>query len=244
MMKWVILIGWSALWSMVGAQSPVPSSELKEETVAEKRKSYEGSMKVLEDYRKKQATALSRASRQEKAAILKAVRGHLEKVLCEEVFPAWDGTVWDFNGISQKPGEGKIACGYFVSTCLKHVGFKVPRIKLAQQPSQKIIRTFMPRSAMGISAGKSIGQIRDYLIKKGDGLYLIGLDRHVGFVSVRGDKLFFIHSSYYRPEAVVKAEPIDSVNPMRDSNYRVIGKLFSDAMVEKWVRGHSFAVAK
>lgn len=243
-MKWVILGGAIAMSTIAGAQSPVESSKLKSETVAEKRKGYEATLQKIEEYRKKQAGLLRSASRKQRGAILEEVRKRLETVLCEEVFPAWDGTVWDFNGISENPGEGKIACGYFVSTCLKHVGFKVSRIKLAQQPSQKIIRTFMPRSAMGISAGKTIQQIRDYLLEKGDGLYIIGLDRHVGFVSVRGEKLFFVHSSYYRPKAVVKVEPIDSVNPMRDSNYRVIGKLFSDPMVEKWIRGQSYAVAK
>ncbi len=29
----------------------------------------------------------------------------------------WDDTTWDFYGMSRIPGEGEIACGYFVTTC-------------------------------------------------------------------------------------------------------------------------------
>ena len=38
-------------------------------------------------------------------------------LLTDKIFPYWYGTDWDFNGTTQKPNEGKIACGYFV-TCL------------------------------------------------------------------------------------------------------------------------------
>ena len=43
-------------------------------------------------------------------------------VMTDSVFPHWMGTKWDFNGVSNVPGKGMIACGYFVSTTLKHVG--------------------------------------------------------------------------------------------------------------------------
>ena len=38
--------------------------------------------------------------------------------LADSVFPAWYGTKWDFNGHTNVPKEGLIACGYFVSTTL------------------------------------------------------------------------------------------------------------------------------
>jgi hypothetical protein len=34
----------------------------------------------------------------------------------ETIIPAWIGTGWDFNGITEKPQQGSIACGYFVTT--------------------------------------------------------------------------------------------------------------------------------
>jgi hypothetical protein len=32
----------------------------------------------------------------------------------KNIVPSWIGTAWDFNGISQTPQKGSIACGYFV----------------------------------------------------------------------------------------------------------------------------------
>src|SRR5688572_15466983 len=41
----------------------------------------------------------------------------------------WTGTPWDFNGVTRKPGEGKIACGYFITNTLTDLGFTLERIK-------------------------------------------------------------------------------------------------------------------
>ena len=163
----------------------------------------------------------------------------------KQIVPHWIGTPWDYNGVTQTPGKGKIACGYFVSTCLAHLGFKVSRIRLAQQPSQRIIETFMKRSQRKILAGGiSMEKIRAHLKKQGDGIYIVGLDTHVGFVSVEGDDMAFVHSSYYRPESYVKAERIDSRNPLNDSKYRVFGKIFAGDMVIKWLAGHQYVVKR
>src|SRR5687768_9423034 len=35
------------------------------------------------------------------------------------LFPFWEGTDWDFNGTTEVPGKGSIACGYFVTTILR-----------------------------------------------------------------------------------------------------------------------------
>jgi hypothetical protein len=42
---------------------------------------------------------------------------------------------------SETPGRGEIACGYFVSTVLRDAGFGVERVRLAQQASERIVRT-------------------------------------------------------------------------------------------------------
>ena len=70
--------------------------------------------------------------------------------------------------------------------------------------------------------------VRGYLERTGEGIYVVGLDNHVGFVAVRGDEMVFVHSSFFGEGRDVVAEPIDSHNPLRISNYRVFGKLFSD----------------
>ncbi|MFT7592013.1 MAG: hypothetical protein ACI9UJ_001942, partial [bacterium] len=57
----------------------------------------------------------------------------IERALVNSVFHFWYGTSWDFNGYTKTPNKGTVACGYFVSTTLKHIGFNVNRYKLAQQ---------------------------------------------------------------------------------------------------------------
>src|SRR4029453_1954809 len=52
----------------------------------------------------------------------------------DSLFVCWYGTAWDFNGITEEPGKGKIACGYFVTTILRDLGIPVKRYKHAQRP--------------------------------------------------------------------------------------------------------------
>lgn len=222
----------------------VYSGDLTAEQVQVKRADYQVRLGELEEFRKKQAAAYAAAGGAQKAGVIRDSRVELEKSLRQDVFPAWFGTDWDFNGTTTTPGVGKIACGYFVSTCLTQVGFKVNRIKLAQQASQKIIETFMPKTERKILGdAKPMEVIRAFLQGKGDGIYLVGLDQHVGFISVVGEDMAFVHSSYYQPDSCVQAEKIETKNPLSDSKYRVIGKLFSDDMVVGWLEGRIYPVA-
>ena len=65
------------------------------------------------------------------------------ELMMPEMMRCWLGTPYDFNGTAEKPGDGKIACGYFVSTVIRDTGFRVNRFKFAQQPSENILRTFI-----------------------------------------------------------------------------------------------------
>ena len=218
-------------------------AEVTKEIIEQKRKDYQVNLTELDEYRKKQAERYRVADATAKAVILTETRKHLEAELLQDIFPAWYGTDWAFHGTSTKPGEGAIACGYFVSTCLFHAGFKVERVKLAQQASQKIIETLMAKKDRDILAGgKPMEKVREYLKNEGDGIYIVGLDSHVGFISVSGEDMTFIHSSYYEPDSFVKSEKIDSKNPLSDSQYRVFGKMLSDEMMVGWLTGREYFV--
>jgi hypothetical protein len=209
------------------------------------REDYAKHREEFEAYRKREYQRYLESDAEGRVAVIRSARRELEKHLRTRIFPAWYGTDWDFNGVSTVPGEGKIACGYFVSTCLTHVGFDVSRIRLAQQPSQRIIETFMAKDKRTILAGgKPMADIRAYLKAQGDGIHIVGLDSHVGFVSVEGEEMVFVHSSYYEPDSFVKAERIDSHNPLSDSKYRVFGKIFADEMVVNWLSGHKYSVGQ
>ncbi len=129
----------------------------------------------------------------------------LEEVLINKIFPFWYGTPWDFNGHTDVPNEGNIACGYFVSTTLKHLGFNLNRYKLAQQ---------LPiHEAKTLSVGEPILKIKnddfEICLEKiktnlSNGIYFVGLDvNHVGFLLKRKKHLLFIHANYGSPAEVI-----------------------------------------
>ena len=90
--------------------------------------------------RKRQSLARGYAqarSANEMFKIRTEARETLESAL-PKLMRCWLGTAWDFSGTSQIPGEGRIACGYYVSTVMRDAGFDLERIRLAQQPSQTL----------------------------------------------------------------------------------------------------------
>ena len=79
------------------------------------------------------------ATRDQQAHVIAEARTFVTRSIYAEIFPSWYGTAWDFNGTTEMPQQGKIACGYFVSTVLRDAGWKVQRTRLAQQASENII---------------------------------------------------------------------------------------------------------
>ena len=90
-------------------------------------------------------------------------------------------------------------------------------------------------------SGASIEKVKTYFQEREDGLYVAGLDNHVGFVYKRGKKLQFVHASYYNPKEGVKSEDLDSKNPLSESQYRVIGRILDKEMVRKWILEEEYA---
>jgi hypothetical protein len=170
----------------------------------------------------------------EKKKIIKEARKYLIYNIKDSLFNYWYGTPWDFYGTTTVPGKGKIACGYFVTTVLQDAGFKIPRIKWAQLASENMILRFSPENVKRFP-NKSFSEVQSYLIKEGEGLYLTGLDCHVGFLFVDKDTVLFIHSNYFYPKLGVMSERIAGYNPFYLSRYRVVSKLFSDEMIVNWI---------
>lgn len=172
-----------------------------------------------------------------RSAVRKEAARYLESALVDAVLPRWDGTPWSFSGTSATPRTGSIACGYFVSTTLEEAGLRVERRRLAQQPAEDIIETLAPPEAIARFSDVPVEKFEAAVAARGDGLYVVGLDIHVGFLVVRGGEVLFHHSSYVGPTAVVR-EQARASSPLVQSRYRVIGKLFTDdALVEAWLRG-------
>jgi len=168
------------------------------------------------------------------------------RVILEHVLPAmmrcWLGTPWDFNGTAVGPGKGRIACGYFVATVLKDSGFQVNRYKLAQQPSENILRSFLPKESCALTVGKDYPNFAAAVEMGEQGIYLVGLDTHVAFLVVGREGFRFIHSSGSRPWCVVD-ENRDEAQVLAKSNWRMLGNLTADAgVVRRWLKAEKIAV--
>ncbi len=222
---------------------PPAPEEIAESPPAPDSETYEALKESLAHWRERLAADYHAApGGAERRVVLDDARTVLETTL-PAMMRCWLGTPWDFNGIASGPGEEGIACGYFVSTVLRDAGFRVHRYHLAQQPSGNIMRTFLPRASCKLTVGMDYDEFADALEASDPGIYIVGLDTHVGFLVVGGDGVFrFIHSSGSRPWAVVD-EPREDARVLAASNWRMLGHLTADReVVRKWLAGKVFPV--
>lgn len=211
------------------AQAPVPDRakwDLLREDLQRWRKHYAESYRMA-------------ATSNEKKVVIEEARTLLEHTM-PEMMRCWLGTPWDFNGTATQPGEGKIACGYFVTTVLEAAGFRIERTALAQQASELILRTFLPKDELRVRAGIPYKTFRFETTRGRPGIYLIGLDTHVGFVVVKDQEFRFIHSSGSQPWCVVD-ESSEQALVLERSQYRVLGNITaSDEVIRRWLMGEKF----
>lgn len=155
-------------------------------------------------------------------------------IMTDSVFPDWMGTKWDFNGISNVPGKGMIACGYFVSTTLKHIGFNLNRYKLAQQGASTVVDVLCGKDKMRSVLESDIIQ---KLKNLGDNrLYVVGLDYHIGFLAVENNQVYFIHSDYFKGKVV--REKADDSTSFSSTKAYVYGELTNNqSLFTKWKNG-------
>jgi len=173
----------------------------------------------------------------DKKKLIKKAKDHFYHTMTDSLFMYWYGTSWDFNGITQKPREGNIACGYFVTTTLSHCGLKVERVHLAQQPAAKIIKTVCKQSTIKTFSNGNLTGLMNHMKKSKDGLYIIGLDNHVGYIDKRDTALYMIHSSGMHPYEVT-IERMEDSNPVVKSQLHMIGSVTeNDDLFVRWMGG-------
>ena len=183
---------------------------------------------------------LKTTSERDKKSIIKETQNFLFDILTEKILPPWLGTPWSFNGTTRTPGEGSIACGTFVVYILQDVGFKIPS-KMARQPSENIIKNLIgTKDIKRFVNAASMEQVKNWIVESGEGLYIVGLDMHVGFMINKNNNITFFHSNYYNPPLRVVNQDLMETSPLTDSKYRVLGKILDEKMTEKWVIGDSF----
>jgi hypothetical protein len=172
----------------------------------------------------------------DKKEVIDQAKTYLHEVLQNNIFPSWLGTPWSFYGDAEFPFQGSIACGSFVEKVLKHTGFRVDN-RLSSQPSEYIIRNMISGDNIKRFSNIPIHIFNDEINNLGEGIYIVGLDNHVGFLYLLEGKYRFIHSHGY----LFVLSELPSLSPiLRRSKYRVVGKLFDANMIEHWLYGKNF----
>ncbi|MDG5490427.1 hypothetical protein [Psychroserpens sp. SPM9] len=159
---------------------------------------------------------------------------YLYSKLLNTIVPHWYGTEWDFNGHTNIPNQGEIACGYFVSTTLKHLGFNLNRYKMAQQAGLIEAQMLQPKAQLQIFSNLSFESLKAKVNSVyTDGVYFVGLDNHVGYVLVKNKELYFLHSSYYDDKVMIE---LAETSPCFPSNIYVFAEVSTNKhLVKRWI---------
>lgn len=160
------------------------------------------------------------------------------EALLTSIIPHWYGTPWDFNGYTDTPKQGKIACGYFVSTTLLHTGIMLDRYKLAQQgPRDECVALSLHQkfwTFAGFPAGARAKTINEALK---EGLYFIGLDEsHVGYLLKQEGELYLIHANY-TGDAVVTIQPLMQSVFQHFTTWHIAEITYNRALLGYWLSG-------
>lgn len=166
----------------------------------------------------------------------------LEDYLLNKIIPHWYGTEWDFNGYTAIPNQGVIACGYFVSTTLLHVGIKINRYHLAQQGGTNEAKSLAIiddnyRTFWGLDSLQTIMK-RDYE----DGLYFVGLDNHVGYLYMKNKELYFIHSNYIDDKVMLEKAAYSQA--FQSKIYVIAEITANEELLEKWRKDETINVIR
>ncbi|MCH8319094.1 MAG: hypothetical protein IIA88_11480, partial [Bacteroidetes bacterium] len=174
---------------------------------------------------------------------LDSVRNFFTESLLNGIIPYWYGTKWDFDGYTATPKNGKIACGYFVSTTLQHIGLNLNRYRFAQQTPINEAKTLCLNDSVitfSDSTANLISAVRKEFEK---GIYFVGLEsNHVGFLLKRNEEVFFIHSNYLGPQEVVIERAINSEVLLYYTAFYLAEITVNDNLMRKWLNGDEVEV--
>jgi hypothetical protein len=179
-----------------------------------------------------------------RAAVRDEARRYIVDTLESRVFPAWMGMpsaggVQATASMPHQPGM-YISCSYFLTAALQNAGLVLEsRARFAQAPAAWIERALLPPGRQIHRYGNlSPDELERRLVELGEGLYVVGLDIHVGFIVVRDGHAWFVHSSYTPPGTVVK-EPVvtsEAIALSRRKGYWISPLFRDDRIVEMWLR--------
>lgn len=173
-------------------------------------------------------------SNENKANTLNEARIKLTESLFQDIFNHWYTTKWSFEGHTETPKQGTIACGYFVFTTLRDVGFNLNRYKLAQKSPEEEAKSIACGTTIEKLQNVTKQELKKYFLKQKDGIYFIGLDFHVGYIYKNNQEVHFIHSNYIDNKGVMK-ETIENSKAIVSSKYFIASITHNDNLIKKWL---------
>ena len=207
---------------------------------------YEAALDALEGKR----TALHQRfitsnSPTDRAAIRRHARAVVLGAITDTILPAWMGTPWGLgpNSTAIRPHQpGKVVgCSYFVTGVLMNAGLRLKsRAHFAQAPSVLMQQSLTPeRRDLHRFPGMPFDVLTRRLLALGDGVYIVGLNIHTGFLVIKSGAVHVVHASYTPPNQVVD-EALGESLVIAYSFQRgyVVTPLFKDdRLVDFWLSG-------
>jgi len=234
MKRWLLcvsLLASAGLIRLACTGYPPPSLEGKKE----KKRDYFAEVRQIKERQQELRRAFSEGRNQD--SLVKVASNYIHYQVSRNLYDYWYGTPWEFYGTTDTPQVGSIACGYFVTTLLRDAGVKLNRRELAETYSEKMINTLIQRNCIKKYTPFNLPDFVNDLKQKGDGLYIVGLDLHTGFMSVENGEVWFIHSTVLSPGCVIKEKAIGSA-ALIYNKYTVCGCLTRDReFITRWIKG-------
>ena len=182
-----------------------------------------------------QKTAKTYTQSTEKNEALKNAGMVLDSLIYHQIIPYWKGTGWTFTGHTDTPGQGTVACGYFVSTTLKHAGFNLNRYKLAQAASKQAGEVLVGKANLKVLTGTP-QQLRTHMLKNSrPGLYFLGLDFHEAYLWLTKNELYIVHSNYINNQGVIQEKAIESSALAASKSFWFAPIGGSASLTKKWL---------
>jgi hypothetical protein len=185
--------------------------------------------------------AFAAASSNGDPAVPDAARDYLYDAVTTRLIPAWKGTPWTFYGHAEAPGTEPVACGYWVASILRDVGFRVDRDPLGRQASERILLTFAEPARLHHFGGQPPTDIVAWIARQGRGLWGVGLANHAGLLWNDGEKVRFCHSNYMEERGPMCEDALYS-GAFRTS-YTVVASMLAATTVEAWLTGRALPIA-
>jgi hypothetical protein len=231
-----------------GLRAEEPIVPCSDGIVAQTADDFERTTAAIEARRVELAARLEHAGPAERASIRDEARKYVVDAIVEQIFPAWLGMPWTMAVIRDglkpdarvpfEPGKG-ISCSFFVVSVLENAGLRLAGrrtfagavalpIQRSLSPADKDLRRFHGIGPTGLE---------QKMLAWGDGLYVAGLNCHIGFIVVRDGRVRFVHASYTEPYRVVDEPLVGSAAIENSPGYVVTALYRDDRLIDLWLKG-------